>query len=79
MTSTAWSVHVDVRGVQGLLYFIVMENVNEDIILGRPFKVAFQTTLVVLSDGTYTSTAQNYNGTKKVTLAILKGPARQDS
>ncbi|KAJ1502237.1 hypothetical protein HMI55_002992 [Coelomomyces lativittatus] len=73
-TGTARSVHVDVGGIQGLLFFIVVENVNEDIILGRPFEVAFQTTSAVLGDGTYTGTAQNYDGTKRVTLAVLKGP-----
>ncbi|KAJ1511767.1 hypothetical protein HMI54_000551 [Coelomomyces lativittatus] len=62
--------------IQGLLFFIVVENVNEDIILGRLFEVAFQTILAVLSNGTYTGTAQNYDGTKKVILAVLKGPTR---
>ncbi|KAJ1498243.1 hypothetical protein HMI54_012840 [Coelomomyces lativittatus] len=69
----AQSVHVDIGGVQGLLYFIVIENANDDIILGRLFEITFQTTSTVLRDRTYMGTAQNYNGSEKVTLSVLKG------
>ncbi|KAJ1503437.1 hypothetical protein HMI54_008081 [Coelomomyces lativittatus] len=78
-TGTARSVHVDIGGVQGLLYFIVVENANDDIVLGRPFEVAFQTTSAVLGDGTYTGTVQNHDGSEKVTLAVLKGPVTRES
>ncbi|KAJ1502264.1 hypothetical protein HMI55_002980 [Coelomomyces lativittatus] len=41
--------------------------------------MAFQTTSAVLGDGTYTGTVQNHDGTKKVSLLILKGNANWEN
>ncbi|KAJ1503203.1 hypothetical protein HMI54_008324, partial [Coelomomyces lativittatus] len=75
----ASSVLVDIGGVHGLLYFVIVDRANDEVILGRPFEMAFQTTSAVLGDGTYTGTVQNHDGTKKVSLSILKGNANREN
>ncbi|KAJ1498320.1 hypothetical protein HMI54_012770, partial [Coelomomyces lativittatus] len=42
---------VDIRGVHGLLYFVIVNCANDEVILGCPFEMAFQTTSAVLGDG----------------------------
>ncbi|KAJ1499546.1 hypothetical protein HMI54_011675 [Coelomomyces lativittatus] len=75
----ASSVLVDIGGVHGRLYFVIVDRANDEVILGRPFEMAFQTTSAVLGDGTYTGTVQNHDGTKKVSLSILKGNANREN
>ncbi|KAJ1498679.1 hypothetical protein HMI55_004804, partial [Coelomomyces lativittatus] len=38
-----------------------MECANDEVVLGRPFEMAFQTTSAVLADGSYTGTVQNHD------------------
>ncbi|KAJ1498535.1 hypothetical protein HMI54_012592 [Coelomomyces lativittatus] len=74
----ARSVQVDIGGVNGLLYFVIVERANDEVVLGRPFEMAFQTTSAVLADGSYTGTVQNHDGTKRVSLSVLKGNTKRD-